>query len=625
MKGLCVLQGARRTWRTPCHPSLIVKRTALSLKNKPSPTQRHLLPTTPARTRFAPSPTGFLHIGSLRTALYNYLLAKATGGQFLLRIEDTDRIRLVPHAEEELQQDLRWSGLDWDEGPDKGGAYGPYRQSERLHLYRKHADDLLGNGRAYRCFCRPEDEDQMKVLALRVGQTLPRGCGCSQIPLDDSASRAASHEPHCVRFVGGPSPQVQDLVFGTYTRPEQTDDFILIKRDGFPTYHFANVVDDYLMKITHVIRGEEWLMSTPMHVALYEALGWKPPEFAHVGLLVTDDNQKLSKRNAASRVDSWRDSGYLPVALLNYVMLLGWSAGNERGKDHPEIMDLEQMIAKFSFRFTKGNVKINQKYTYTQKQHSKRLEAVGSTAPWTEGGLDRMLTLIYSTEKLRRETITVSEGQRGSEASSGATLKPEKCREWSGVIGPPLFPDTAGQVDAADGLQHFFKAFQGGETGTVDPIYWIDRHLYLIWDVPDRVYEDALRTQLKNGWLAKRPNPLASLYGLIQRVREVLLRGQNMPEQQAVQEDIIEELKLMKEPALLRWVFFGGRPGLALFQMMRQMGPDLLLQRLDRAERHVYKAVRADPLAAGKSIEIVPGELERVDKTLTDIKAHLQD
>jgi glutamyl-tRNA synthetase len=217
-----------------------------------------------------------------------------------------------------------------------------------LQLYSTYANQLVSEGRAYRCFCKPEELDQIKAIAIAEGAPPLYPGNCSHIPAGESERRAASGEPHCVRFKSeGHPPLVHDLVYGMFKKPEKEDDFILIKQDGFPTYHFANIVDDHLMEITHVIRGAEWLVSTPRHIALYQALGWQPPIFAHVGLLVDADGQKLSKRRGDVNVSSWRDRGTLPITLLNYVMLLGWSAG--RGaKGQKEVMDMDEMISKVS-------------------------------------------------------------------------------------------------------------------------------------------------------------------------------------------------------------------------------------------------------------------------------------
>ncbi|KAL5615037.1 hypothetical protein BROUX41_005102 [Berkeleyomyces rouxiae] len=314
------------------------------------------LPKTPARTRFAPSPTGYIHLGSLRTALYNYLLARATGGQFIIRVEDTDRTRIVADAEARLYDDLKWAQLDWDEGPDVGGTFGPYRQSDRLSHYHKYADELLENGKAYRCFCSAHDLEKHKEHAATNRMSTNYPGTCRTIPKDEAEQRAATGETHVIRFKAGETVPIVDRVYGRFTKNEEEDDFILIKSDKYPTYHFANVVDDHLMEITHVIRGVEWLISTPKHVALYNALGWTPPEFGHVGLLTDTKGQKLSKRNQDIDISSYRRRGVLPSALTNWAALLGWSMGSGNNE---VVKNLGELVKKFSFKFTKGNVQVN--------------------------------------------------------------------------------------------------------------------------------------------------------------------------------------------------------------------------------------------------------------------------
>ncbi|KAK1017803.1 Glutamate--tRNA ligase mitochondrial [Friedmanniomyces endolithicus] len=345
------------------------------------------LPETPARTRFAPSPTGYLHIGGLRTALFSYLLAKRTGGQFLLRIEDTDQKRLVPDAEKRLYEDLQWAGLQWDEGPQVGGPHGPYRQSERREIYQKHAHELLEGGAAYRCFCTPQKSGQPQIAYVTSG------CyqDCALLPPEQSLDRAEEkRESFTVRLklpADRKKREYRDLVYGkiiplrrsTATGASEDPDSavdaadtILLKSDGTPTYHFANVVDDHLMNITHVIRGTEWMASTPLHYDLYRAFGWSPPEFAHVGLLVDENKAKLSKRNADLAMDvcSMREeNGVLPESLINYLALLGWS--NPLPND---LYTMDGLIKKFDLKFTKGNTMARtEKLWYLQKQHVARL------------------------------------------------------------------------------------------------------------------------------------------------------------------------------------------------------------------------------------------------------------
>ncbi|MBZ5637501.1 MAG: glutamate--tRNA ligase [Acidobacteriia bacterium] len=285
------------------------------------------------RVRFAPSPTGFLHVGGLRTALYNYLFARRSGGRFVLRIEDTDRSRHVPGAVEMIIDSLRWAGLKYDEGPETGGPHAPYFQSERLTHYRDAADRLVASGRAYPCFCTAERLEAMRKDRRKDQQSTKYDRRCLQLPPQEVAAKSAAGEP-CVIRMRIPDERavvVSDIVRGRVEfLTEILDDQILLKSDGYPTYHLANVVDDHLMEITHVIRGEEWLPSTPKHVLLYRHLGWDPPRFAHLPLLLGADRSKLSKRQADVSVSDYRAQGYYPETLVNFVALLGWNPGYDR-------------------------------------------------------------------------------------------------------------------------------------------------------------------------------------------------------------------------------------------------------------------------------------------------------
>ncbi|KAF2475077.1 glutamyl-tRNA synthetase [Lindgomyces ingoldianus] len=345
--------------------------------------RRHITPDTPARTRFAPSPTGYLHLGSLRTALFNYLLAKHTGGQFLLRIEDTDQKRTVPDAEERLLRDLRWAGLQWDEGPEVGGPYGPYKQSERSQLYKDHAQKLLDLGHGYRCFCTPERLHQLAESRHALGLATDYDRACAGISREESDGRASRGEKHVVRLrVPDEYLEYDDLVYGTFKplkqgpRADQAfEDPILLKSDGLPTYHLANVVDDHHMHITHVIRGSEWMPSTPKHIAMYAAFGWEPPAFAHVGLLVDEQGNKLSKRNFDTDISAFKEMEIFPEALTNFAALLGWSH-----KAHSDVMDLQNLVETFMLKFTKGNTTVTfGKLYFLQRKHAAlRAEAAGS-------------------------------------------------------------------------------------------------------------------------------------------------------------------------------------------------------------------------------------------------------
>lgn len=299
-------------------------------------------------TRFAPSPTGFVHVGSLRTALYSYLLARKLGGRFLLRIEDTDRTRLVEGAVDNLLKTLSWAGIDYDEGPIKGGPHAPYVQSERFDLYKKAAEELLAKGAAYLCFCTSERLEEMRTqqqarkLAPKYDRT------CLKLPKSEVDRLVAAGTPYVVRLKIPDDRTVMwdDVVRERVSFESSTiDDQVLMKSDGFPTYHLANVVDDHDMQVTHVIRGEEWLSSTPKHVLLYEAFGWTAPTFAHLPLLLNKDKSKLSKRQGDVAVEDYKNKGYLPEALVNFVALLGWHPG---GDSTQEIFSMEELIQNFT-------------------------------------------------------------------------------------------------------------------------------------------------------------------------------------------------------------------------------------------------------------------------------------
>lgn len=306
------------------------------------------------RVRFAPSPTGFVHIGSLRTALYNYLYAMKNNGQYILRVEDTDRTRLVEGAVEGMLDAMKWAGVNHVEGPCLGengeviqtGDFGPYVQSERLEIYSKYAEELLESGKAYYCFCDKERLEKVREAQKAEGHTAKYDGHCRHISLEDARKRVAAGEPHVVRLR---LPENRDITFEDAVRgvvtfnTDELDDQVLMKQDGFPTYHMAVIVDDHLMKITHVIRGEEWLSSTPKHVYLYEAFGWEAPQFVHLPNILNIEKKKLSKRHGDVAVEDFKRKGYIPEALINYVALVGWSP-----EDNSEKMTMAEMIEKFS-------------------------------------------------------------------------------------------------------------------------------------------------------------------------------------------------------------------------------------------------------------------------------------
>ena len=305
-------------------------------------------PTT-VRTRIAPSPTGEPHIGNMYVALFDWAFAHQQGGQFVVRIEDTDRTRFVEGAEQMILDSLRWLGLDYDEGPDKGGPAGPYRQSERLPIYRQHVDRLMAAGRAYRCFCTPErlktvrDEQQKKG-----GATTGYDRACRGLDAAESARRAAAGQPHTVRLavpLEGVTKFSDGLRGEISIENKAVDDQVLLKSDGYPTYHLAVVVDDHLMGVTHVIRAEEWIVSTPKHILLYEAFGWPLPAFYHLSLIRNPDRSKLSKRKNPTNVLWYRQEGFLSEAVTNFLGLLGHSMPDGR-----EIFTREEFLKEFSWQ-----------------------------------------------------------------------------------------------------------------------------------------------------------------------------------------------------------------------------------------------------------------------------------
>ncbi len=297
------------------------------------------------RVRFAPSPTGHLHVGNARTALFNWLLARGSGGTFILRIEDTDLERSTRQSESAILDDLRWMGLEWTEGIDVGGDVGPYRQSERLHIYRAHAVELLAGGHAYQCFCSPAQLEADRQRAVADGRP-PQYVGrCRDLARGEARRRISGGEAAVIRLR---VPQGRDVVFNDVVREQvrfNTDvigDPVLVRSDGVPAYNFAVVIDDALMGITHVVRGEDHISNTPRQLLLYEAFGWRPPAFAHVSLVLGPDHAPLSKRHGATSVQEFRDKGYLPEALVNYLALLGWSPG-----DGDEVLPADELARRF--------------------------------------------------------------------------------------------------------------------------------------------------------------------------------------------------------------------------------------------------------------------------------------
>ena len=297
------------------------------------------------RTRFAPSPTGFMHLGGLRTALYNYLYARKMGGKFILRIEDTDQERFVEGATEVIYDTLKECGIDWDEGPDIGGPVGPYVQSERKEMYLPYAKQLVEKGAAYYCFCTKEELDERRAAAEARGEVFKYDKHCLHLSPEEVQQKLDAGVPYVIRLNAPTTGETtyDDVVFGKVTFPNDTlDDMVLIKADGMPTYNFANVIDDHLMGITHVMRGMEYLSSTPKYNLLYEAFGWEIPEYVHLTTVMRDAQHKLSKRDGDAYYSDYIAKGYLKGALINYLALVGWNPGDDR-----EFFTMDELIDAF--------------------------------------------------------------------------------------------------------------------------------------------------------------------------------------------------------------------------------------------------------------------------------------
>ena len=338
------------------------------------------------RTRFAPSPTGFMHLGGLRTALYNYLYARKMGGQFILRIEDTDQERFVEGATDVIYETLRGCGLTWDEGPDVGGPCGPYIQSERKDLYLPYAKQLVESGHAYYCFCTKEEIDERRAKVEAAGGTWKYDKHCLHLSKEEVQAKLDAGIPWTIRMNAPTEGETSyhDTVFGDMTFPnaEAMDDMVLIKQDGMPTYNFANVIDDHLMGITHVMRGMEYLSSTPRYNYLYDAFGWQVPTYVHLTTVMRDATHKLSKRDGDAYYSDFVDKGYLPEALINYLVLVGWNPGDER-----EFFTLDELTRVFDItRLNKspGIFDVN-KLTWFNAEYIRRMDPakyLEKVTPW---------------------------------------------------------------------------------------------------------------------------------------------------------------------------------------------------------------------------------------------------
>ena len=367
------------------------------------------------RVRYAPSPTGIPHVGNIRTALFNWLFARHHGGSFIVRVEDTDVARTVKGAVEAILESLRWLGLDWDEGPEVGGSYGPYFQSQRLQIYQKTAKHLVEQGNAYLCYCSPERLEEMRREQVKRKQPPGYDRRCRNLSDKERAELEAQGITPVVRFKTPLSGRIrfEDLIRGEVIFDSETiDDFVLLKSDGYPTYHLANVVDDHLMKISHVLRADEWLSSTPRHVLLYDALSYTPPKFAHLPMILGHDRSKLSKRHGATSVLDYREQGYLPQAMVNFLALLGWSLD-----DKTELMRREELVQNFSIeRIAKtGAIFSLEKLAWMDGVYIRQLsvsELAEQLMPFLERGLPKEVMRPLPRDYVRQIVPLIQERMR---------------------------------------------------------------------------------------------------------------------------------------------------------------------------------------------------------------------
>ncbi len=377
----------------------------------------------PVRARLAPSPTGFMHVGTLRTVLYDYFLVRQSGGQLILRIEDTDQERLVPGALESLLKTLHTLGIDYDEGPylrsdgtiEEKGEYGPYVQSHRLDTYRPVVDRLLASGHAYHCFCSSETLDEMRRIQTASKLPTKYDRRCLALSAEEVKARLTAQASYVVRLkVPEGTLSFEDAIRGVISfQSSEVDDAVILKSDGFPTYHLAVVVDDHLMKITHVLRGEEWTSSTPKQIMLHQALGWEMPVYAHVPLLLNPDKTKLSKRKGDVSIESYLAKGYLPEALINFLALLGWNPTSDR-----EIFTRAELIELFDLRKVNhsGAVMNMEKLDWTNAYYIKQLTldryfqlCDDRSVFTTEIGTDKRLEELRAAEIAKERAITLND------------------------------------------------------------------------------------------------------------------------------------------------------------------------------------------------------------------------
>ncbi|HET6644667.1 MAG TPA: glutamate--tRNA ligase [Fimbriimonadales bacterium] len=493
------------------------------------------------RVRYAPSPTGSPHVGNIRTALFNYLMARRHGGKFIVRIEDTDRAREVEGALQDILDSLRWLGIDWDEGPEVGGPFAPYFQSERTDIYRSYGGQLVDNGHAYPCFCTPEILNEMREYQ-RINK-LPTGYDrrCRRLSKDDVADKIAKGTPFVVRLA---MPLEGTTVFEDAVRGKVeyenalVDDQVLLKSDGWPTYHLANVVDDHLQDISHVIRGEEWISSTPKHIQIYKALGWEPPIFAHAPVIKGPDGSKLSKRHGDTRCLDYREKGFLGPAVANFIALIGWSPKND-----VEVMSLTEMASAFAI----DGIQPSPGVFDIQKLH------------WMNGVYIRALSPEDLYDKVRAfDAATSDEGYL--ESPSRFTFHNALETESRKYVTRALVLEQERvklMTDFPDATEFFF-----------------DNHPKMDRDAAEK-------------WRGSRY--VEQLFHLIRQGLPEAEEPMSPPECEELVTGVAQELKLQKRGDAihpLRLALTGRTKGPGLFELMSLLGPTRMRTRLELAQRY---------------------------------------
>nr|CAD7445386.1 unnamed protein product [Timema bartmani] len=519
------------------------------------------------RVRFAPSPTGHLHLGGLRTALYNYLFAKNHGGTFVLRIEDTDQSRVVPDAVEKLERDLKWAGIVPDESPSVGGQFGPYTQSKRLDIYRDQVNHLLETGAAYPCFCSDTRLGLLKREALRNRQVPRYDNKCRHLSCEDRQEKLSRYDSYCIRFKLTPNSEpFTDLVFGpvSYDVAQHEGDPVILKSDKYPTYHLANVVDDHFMEISHVLRGVEWQVSTTKHLLMYKAFGWTPPKYAHLPLLMNPDGTKLSKRQGDIKVESFRDGDIFPLALLNYVTHAGGGFHRDLSDEKLRIFSMEELVRQVSAS-TLFETKLSYSDCFICLNERFVNPPDGNTVRLPQFSLERINCNSCQLLPEKLPQFNKLELRRQLTVERDAVVLTNQLRQ----LVASTFPDRLSCLQLDE--DHVRSVLNWGQ---------------------DRVHKlsDLVHGDLAFLWVMPSPDPIQAREAeVLEEIKQHLV---GIPVSQFNKEHLIGWLRefaatsylpFNKQMKLLRQVLSGLKEGPGVAEMMEILGKDITVARLDRS------------------------------------------